>query len=119
MTLCRTLSLAIVVAAVCVGSSAGARSDYPYYVDQLTIDTTLEANGFRHNYRHVEVYSALCLGLRRRGVRTSQSGAILYWRFKCDVVGVSEHYYTLQVSTTAPRNSDGWYLHILSARLEY
>lgn len=116
----RTLGLAIAVAAVCVSSSAGASPvDVPYYIDQFNADTTLAAHGFRHNYRHVNVYSALCLGLRHRGFRRSRSGAVLYWRFKCDVVGVDEHYYTLQVSFTAPRNSEVWYWHVLSARLEY
>ena len=119
MTLSRTLGVAIAVASICISASAAARPDVPHYIEQVNADTTLETRGFRHNDRHVNVYSALCLGLRTRGFRVSESGALLYWRFKCDAVGVNEHYYTLQVSTTAPKNSDGWYWHVLSVKLEY
>jgi hypothetical protein len=67
----------------------------------------------------VNVESALCIGVRRRGFRISENGGVLYWRFTCDVVGVNDHYYTVQTSSTASTNSDGWYWHILAVRLEY
>lgn len=90
----------------------------PFYVDQNTIDTKLETEGFAYKHRHVDIYSALCLGLRRRGVRTSETGSVMYWRFKCDVLGTNARFYTLNVSTTLELDNY-WYRHILSARLEY
>jgi hypothetical protein len=118
MTLSSSLGLAMTVAALSVTSSTAATPYPPYYVDQHKIDNMLEAKGFPHNYGHVNVYSALCRGLRRHGVHTSDSGSLVYWRFKCDVVGVNQHYYTLNISTTLGPNGY-WYWHILSARLEY
>jgi hypothetical protein len=118
MTLRRTLGLALVVAALCVASATASTPYGPYYVDQHKIGAMLEAKGFPHDYRHVNVYSALCLGLGRHGVRTSDVGSQVYWRFACDVVARNAHFYTLHISTTLGPNGY-WYWHVLSARLVY
>jgi hypothetical protein len=119
MTLWRSVGVGMAVAAVWVASGAAA-TPYPrYYLDQFTIGNTLEVKGFAYDRRHVNVYSAICLGLRRYGVSASELGRATYWRFKCDVVGVSEHYYTLHISTTLGPDPEYWYWHILSARREY
>lgn len=114
----KTLGLAAAVAAVGVSSSPAAQPYGPYYVDQNTISDKLEAKGFAYSRAHVNVESALCVGVRRFGSRTSETGSTVYWRFKCDVVATDEHYYTLQISTTLGPNNY-WYWHVLSARLEY
>jgi hypothetical protein len=115
----RTLGFGIVVAVVCVTSSTAATPSAPYYVDQATIDTLLEGRGFAYHYRHVNVYSALCIGVGRYGIRTSEIGLDMYWRFKCDLVATSWHYYTLDIRTTLGPKPNVWSRQILSTRLEH
>ena len=113
----RTLGFVVAVAVVCVTSSAAVTDSAPYYVQQATLDALLEGRGFAYNYRHVNVYSALCIGMSHYGMRTSEVGLDMYWRFRCDVVATSWHYYALDIRTTL--DSNGWSRQILSARLEY
>jgi hypothetical protein len=119
MSVWRTLTLVIAFAATCVASSAAEPSDARYFVTQYDISTRLEARGFPYEARHVDVDTAICIGLRPYGVRRTESGARTFWRFSCDIVGANDHYYTVRVSTTLGADGNHWYWHILSTRRDY
>src|SRR5690348_14104986 len=94
--------LAVVAALLLVGSaSAATASQRPYYITEMKMSNTLESRGIFYNGRRLPVDSALCLGLRRFGVRTSTYGLDRYWHFKCDVNAANGHFYEASVKTLA------------------
>jgi hypothetical protein len=116
MRLRQAIVLALAGAALsAVPATEAATSWSHYYIDELTVDNTLESKGIEYHSRHIAVDNASCLGLRRYGVRTSDYQDT-YWRFRCDVNGADNHFYDVQVSTTNGPRSGYWYWHFLSVK---
>jgi hypothetical protein len=70
-----------------------------------------------YGYRHWNVDSAACSGLRRYGVRPNAYGLDKFWRFKCDVITSSDRFATAWVRTT--RDSQYIYWHIDRLRFSF
>jgi hypothetical protein len=124
MKLAAGISLAVISLATAQGalpSSTGTvEANYTrYYVDELKIGNAIEEDGIRWNSRRRAIDTASCMGLRRYGVRTSAYGLDKYWRFKCDLIGADDHWYTAQVSTTNGPKPGYWYWHVLSIRRDF
>ena len=120
------LKLGVSFLAVCVASlalaqvgSAHSAARRPFYVSELKISNVLESKGVYYRGRHINVESALCSGLRYKGVRTSQYGLDRYWQFDCQLDAVNGHFYKARLSTTTGPRHSYWYWHTLSIKLEF
>jgi hypothetical protein len=91
-----------------LASSAATRR--PAYVTEDWISTRFEGKGLYYGYRHWNIDTASCLGLRRYGARTSDYGLDRFWRFKCDVITSSERFGTAWVRTTGDASYIYWHV---------
>lgn len=108
-------ALLAATALIISANASGATKYKHYYVDTLKISNLIEKRGIYWDSRHRAIDNASCLGLRRFGVRTSAYGLDKFWRFKCELNGADNHFYTVQVSTTNGPQRGYWYMHQLSA----
>jgi hypothetical protein len=120
-TVRKVLALSVAgLAALTMSAGAIARAGYSaYYIDELTVSNSLEAHGVYYGARHVAIDNASCLGLRRYGVHTSAYGLDKFHRFKCDLNGANNHFYTAQISTTTGPKRGYWYWHVLSVKRDF
>jgi hypothetical protein len=86
-------------------STVGLRpASYYAWSDETTVENDLESHGIaradfpRVLRRHLNIDSALCIGLRRYGTRLSDDGYTTeYKRFKCTLDASNGHIYTATV----------------------
>jgi hypothetical protein len=102
-----------------VGSAHQAQAHRPVYVTELKIGNVLESKGVSYHGRHINIESALCSGLRYRGVRPNPYGLDRYWQFDCDLDAVNGHFYEARISTTTGPRRGYYYWHQLSIKLEF
>jgi hypothetical protein len=98
-------------------TTADARVTGYGWADMLALGNAIETHGVYYGGRHKDIDNALCLGLRRYGVRTIDYEDY-YHRFKCSLSGADEHFYTaavLIVRSSGPRFS--W--RVLSIRRDF
>jgi hypothetical protein len=115
------VSLLVVCVAGLVMAQVGSahRARRPLYVTELRISNVIESKGVHYHGRHINIESALCGGLRYRGVRTNPYGLDRYWQFDCQLDGVNGHFYKARISTTTGPRRGYYYWHELSIKLEF
>lgn len=108
MRLIALIAPAVVAAALTASNAAGARHRLGW-IDETTVGNAIESHGFVYQGRHVAVDTAVCLGLRRFGVRTVDF-TDQFHRFKCDADAANGHTYALQVKVTKSTATTFWWL---------
>jgi hypothetical protein len=98
------LSAPFTFIATTIGTSGVKPKSYYEWSDETTIENGLESHGIaraafpRVLHRHLNVDSALCIGLRRYGTKLSDDGfTTTYKRFKCTLDASNGHLYAATV----------------------
>jgi hypothetical protein len=89
-TMRRIILILVAGAALMVAAPASAGG----YTDMFTINNAVETNGILYQGRKVAVDSALCIGLRRYGVKKVGYNEV-FTRFKCSLSGADDHFYSV------------------------
>jgi hypothetical protein len=96
---CATFVAVALAVLTATAADASPAFYHRYFVAELSVSNAIESDGIYYAGRKVAIDNAVCIGLRRFGVRTVRYEDH-YWRFKCIADGANGHTYTVQVWTT-------------------